>query len=266
MEYNIEKLDEAIVYYLTYNPDIPKSINQIYNSLCEEKICPDLGKSFINKDINRIRFSTICHVLDSQYDNIHKFYNGTQLYLMFSTKDKADIIKSNQSLIGHQNPIQHQFDIPNHCNIIDYILDNSNYYSQFSLAEFMDGKNTALHIVCKEGRLDLLNKILDKYDINIQTKNKDGQSIVELVTNAQIMKKLLDYDYSKKIIKLETTTLNLKNNNALMSISTSLTLKKAGSDLYKWRVLAKIYGYTLAALIIKVLFNNMLILIGSTKC
>ena len=47
----------------------------------------------------------MCHVLDSQYENIHKFYDGTQLYLMFSTRDKGDVIKSNQSLIDHQKPV-----------------------------------------------------------------------------------------------------------------------------------------------------------------
>ena len=75
------------------------------------------------------------------------------------------------------------------------MLDNRDYCSRFNLTEFMDSKNTALHIVCKEDRLDLLNKILDKYDVDIQMKNKDGQSVIELVTNAQIMKRLLDYDY-----------------------------------------------------------------------
>ena len=68
------------------------------------------------------------------------------------------------------------------------------------------------------------------------------------------------------MLKLEMTAQNLKDSNTHISISTSSTLKKLEKDVYKWRVLAKAYGYALAALIINVLFNNMLILVGSTQC
>jgi len=258
MEYSIDKLDEAIVFYLTCNPDKPKSIYEVYNGLCEEKICPDLNKSFMTKDINKTKFTTICHVLDTLYCNIHKFYSNNTLYLMFSLKDKNQIILSNYHLIKNvTNPVC-EFLAPDQCNVINYMLDNKNYCTSFNLTEFMNDRDTMLHIVCQSNRVDLLDKMLLSYDVDINVKNKEGKTPLDISTNNQIMRKLLEYDFNRKLLKLQVDKQDLKENNTHIINTTSLSLNKCSEDMQKLKNQMYMYKFLFFATGIGMFLNSVL--------
>ncbi|AYV78798.1 MAG: hypothetical protein Edafosvirus34_8 [Edafosvirus sp.] len=262
MEYAIEKLDEAIVYYLTINPNVPKSIYQIYDGLCQEKICPDLNKSFMTKDINKTRFTTLCHILDTQYNNIHKFYDRNMLYLLFSTKDKSEVISNNNMLVrGNNMPMNKydptfMFELPNQCNVIAYMLDNKDYCSKFNLTDYMDDKNNMLHAVCQNNRMDLLERILSSYDVDLNIKNRDGKTALDLVTNVQMMRKLLEYDFNKKLLKLQLETQNLKENNTHVVFATSMSIQKYNDEISKVKNQVYMYKFLFYAVSLGMLFNR----------
>merc|ERR1711871_375304 len=97
MEYTIDNLDKAVFYYLSNNQNTPKSINSIFNGLCQENIVPELNNKE-NHDINVIKLKSLCYLMDTKFQNIHKLYSNGILHLVCSkNKDFGLTEKDNNS-------------------------------------------------------------------------------------------------------------------------------------------------------------------------
>jgi hypothetical protein len=218
MEYSIEQLDAAILYYLSTNANIAMSIKKIYNDICEEKICPDLYDQRL-KEINKIKFTTICHTMDSRFTNLHKYFSNGTLYLMFSTRNKDDVLKS---FFDNTNKVDeianNQMEVPEYCDIIKFALDNPQHSAKLKFDDYMDGTNTVLHIICINKRHDLLKKLLESYDVNTNIMNKDQKTPFDLLSDDKstvlMMRELSDYNLKKNLLALEITSQKIRTINS----------------------------------------------------
>jgi hypothetical protein len=92
MEFNLDRLDNAIYYYLTLNAEQALSLNKIYNALITDNICPELLGLVLNKrEENKKLFHNVCEHIEKQYDNIEKINKDNIIYLKFTNvkKDKV---------------------------------------------------------------------------------------------------------------------------------------------------------------------------------
>lgn len=252
MEYTIDKLEDAIMYYLTLEPDTPKSVYKIYNDLIADKICPSLNE-IKNKDIYKMKFTTLCHTMDTRYTNLKKFHANQVLYLVFTTKNVTEFIDNNYPTAYTSNTSE----LPKNCDMIEYILNNPDYCSDFDFTDFIDGNDTVLHVICRNNNVNLLNKLLDRYNVDVNIKNKNNQMPVEVTMSTEVTKKLIEYQYKKREIEYENRLI------ALQSYNTTLR-NESVSNTQKARNFEKVHAYynfykygfytVLALLALKVIF------------
>src|SRR5688572_9025693 len=111
MEYTIDKLDEAIVFYLTINSNVPHSLSSIFQGLKDEKIIK-------LRDTDIPTFMTTCYYLNKNYDNILKEYHNGIVYLTFSTYKRQF---KDDEYVNRKADVN----IPDDgCQLISYLLEN----------------------------------------------------------------------------------------------------------------------------------------------
>lgn len=217
MEYPITELNNAVEYLLTMNSDTPMSLNQIFNSLCEEKICPELA-SLMNREENKLKFTTVCYTLDGFFKNIHKYTYKNALYLMFSHKSKAEAVIFMNKYFNNNLVTPMLSDNVDLCDVIDFALKHPEYNSTLKMSEYIDGNNTALHIVCEHKRSELLDALLAKHTINIDSLNSQGKKAYDILIEnnapSTMVQRLTDYKlatYETKLKVMEQSNVNLRN-------------------------------------------------------
>lgn len=225
MEYHINQLDEAIVYYLTLNANIAIHYTKIYFDLRDEGTCRDLYDIKHND-----RFMSCCYTLDLLHDNIHKFYRNGELFLMFSRNH----VKGSEPIYNKDN-WSNVFDYPGSFAIIECIANTPKYAKVFKfdqLTPSINGIDTPLHIICRNGMIELLKKILSYgSDIDIEVRNFNDVSLLRMVeNNGKILKILLDYKHKKSLdlIIEQNKKLNKVNNEHDRSLK---ILMKQNKDL-----------------------------------
>jgi hypothetical protein len=220
MEYTLDKLDDAIFYYLSTKPNTPLSFYQIFDGLCRDKVVPDLLLQH-NRDINKLKFTASCCILDSKFNNIYKYPYDKTIYLMFSTKSKLECLQMLDSFVGATRAIKKPdddtkfYDI-DYCELVDFSLKNPQYSPTLNFKELIDGKNTILHLVCINKRQDLLTKLLDNYNIDTSIKNFSGKTPVDILmeqNNIVMVLELLHYNHKKELLEEQVKNLELKKFN-----------------------------------------------------
>ena len=185
MQYCLDKLDDAIYYYLTLNKNVEKSQSEIYNALISEDICPDLiGHKNNRRDINKIEFKTICFTMDLKYDSIKKCLKNGNYYLIFSDE-----------------PLK-----PEPCAIIE--SDDSK----------ITDANELLFKACQDSNIQAVENLLNNHDIDIKYK-KDNLSFYDVLSDNHvsilIAKKLFKYEHKNELLNLHNKIKELKQINTL---------------------------------------------------
>jgi hypothetical protein len=216
MEYTIDQLGDAIMYYLSINAETPLSMNKIYNDLFD--ICPDL-KTHKYKEL----FQTTCLMMETTYKHIYKLYKNSTVYLVFSPEDKQLAIVKYQNIINN-NFVDNVEENIDYCNLIKNMLDNPQVGQKFNLNEYIDGTNTPLHVLCKNNKTDTLKTVLDRYHVDVDIQNKDGLKLIDVLpqdpSSYETMKLLLSNEAKAKFFDYELKLQNLKlENTKLMTAS-----------------------------------------------
>jgi hypothetical protein len=254
MEYSIEQVDNAIYYYLSTTPDKFISINKIYSELINENICHDLMNSqqFL---LNQTIYLLNCYKLCDIYNNITKEYKDSVLYLRFNTKS---IVKENNlpfNTIKNNDIFDNSFNLPtelsnnvlyfktsfnNSFNSPTELLNNVlnlNIHNHIKINDYINKNDTIIHHVCREGDLKLLLYIKQYFDIDINLKNINNETLLEVLPGnsdgLKIQKILLENHYEKLLldtnVELEKIkTINFANCNMINELE--LKLK---SNIYK---------------------------------
>ncbi|QKF94610.1 hypothetical protein QKU48_gp1152 [Fadolivirus algeromassiliense] len=265
MDHPISQLDDCIFDYLTSHPDTPKSFHSMYNDISGTSghRCSELNDPY-NRSLYKNRFLTACYTLDNKYQNIHKIFKNSIPYLIFSSKSKAEIMNdyNNQDLLNiNSNDINIDYD-----SMIDYLLENLDQYETFDFnnAQITENETLLEHIV-KSGNVDKFRKIMDMYDIDL-TKRINNKSLIDVAFssgNIQMLKELLEYQHSKKIMELTTSLSDIRRaNTRLLNGNRVLQLrnKTLETTLYETQENSTFYsmGFYIAFTINILLFGSML--------
>jgi hypothetical protein len=195
MEYTIDQIDDAIYYYLTCNNGKLFTSTQIYNGICNEKICVDLTKDF-NKEANKLKFMNACHSLDSKYEDVTKRMTNGVLTLGFNCK----------TAIGLSEPeiFNTMFSCDDWSQSLGYGIDT-----------FYDGNDTVIHLVCRRGNKRVLSKIMKTFEIDPHMKNNEGKTLIDVLPKDEngmaMLMDLMNCIKEKEVLALKTQ-LNVYNN------------------------------------------------------
>lgn len=233
MEYDIDRLDEAIFYCLSLHPDAFLTPVRIYNWISNQSICPALNPTDRNeRDSLKIRFNCICRTLDTRFKNVHILrdsINPDIPYLIMTNKAKIEAEK--EFIRQNFSSYIPEFDELNTMSLqtIEYMIKNPEFSATLDFSEFVDGTDTILHILCKDCRLDLIEYLLDMYDIDINIKNLHGLTPYELLPfdhnddSVKIITKLLKYEYDTQVNKIKTNLRDIREmNTKLVNTNTKL--------------------------------------------
>lgn len=218
MEYSVDKLDEAIYFFLTTHPDIPYSVSSIYKNIIDENICKEL------KDDNyQTHFRTICMMLNRMFKHVHKFYIDDTIYLIYSTDDDVTVLnkhKYSNSLLAESNiDIDNMFDTHDYCNMLQYMIKNPLLKSKYNIDEFVNDNDAAIHVATKENNDELVQAICTNFNVNISRKNKEGKTPIDIAmenNNTKIMKSLLTFSMESEIGKQQEMIHRLQADNNLL--------------------------------------------------
>lgn len=234
MDHSISQLDECIFDYLVSHVDEPKNFTQIYNDISSTHghRCSELN-NIPNRNLYKQRFLTTCHTIDNTYDNIHKIFKNDVAFLMYSTKSKSEINTTFNNYSGlfaevHQSPDFNDFGTNDFDGMIDYLLDNTSAYKNFNFSSPISSTENMLQFIVKNNKVDKLKKILDQYDIDL-TETVNGKSLIDIASeqnSTQVLRYLLDYTSSKKILILQTQLLATKQNNTTLRNNNAILILK----------------------------------------
>lgn len=206
MEFTIDKLDNAIKYYLSTEPNTPHSVNKIWGEMVE--ICPNLhNKSEIT--MNKIKFNTLCRTLDLENTSIEKMYNKGLLYLMFRTRDNVKVIDNKD-----YKQVQFEDDNVTSLDMVRYMIKSKNVLSDATLnSNFDEHNNTPIHILCKHNDYNMLGYVMDTYDVDYNKKNKFGETYLDIAVKNKSVKcvtLLLEHKYIDQINAVNRKNIELE--------------------------------------------------------
>lgn len=246
MQYSIDQVDKAIYYYLTLHKDDAISTHKIFDALCKEDICPDL-KNYANKDINKIIFTTECHIIEHKYDDIYKLLKGNTLYLVFTSKSKQDAVLKHSSLDDLQEPVEKPL------SIINYMLTRNDWPTNYSFTEKYNETDSILHIVCKEGVRQLLKQLLQNFNVNINSVNSLGQTLKDVLPRNDngfaMLEDILAYEQSNKLHELYQEMYGMRSQNTFYN-ELSYTHRQSVKSLKKQLLCMRVSLFSAVSLLL----------------
>lgn len=222
MNYPLSELENCIFDYLASKPDILISINKILMDItCTSGYRCDALEHLLstNNHFGQKKFFEACDNLDSNFKNVHKFYNQDDnlFYLMFSTEkkptmnsfDNDDNNNGNLELSINQNII------------LDYFLKNNNTNKDNKYTEFIKS-------YLSKCTVDDAKSIFEQYSFS----NQEIFNLAKNNNNMDLVIYLLKERYAGKITKLKADNLVLKKNNTVLLIKNN-TLESHNKKLIK---------------------------------
>ena len=182
---------------------------------------------------------TLCNI--SNYDNIFNYDNNYNIYEMISIlfKKKINLNVNYEDKYG-RNALFYLQSGKYDEKIIKLLVEN-----KIKVDHKDEDGNTALHhIIIKNGKTDLIYKLINIGNVNFMIKNNQNESGLDLINTKWISKKNLNpdekgnvYNFSeiKKLIQLIKRKLSFKieDNNLLQSNDLNLSRNSNSQNLYK---------------------------------
>jgi hypothetical protein len=236
MDHAIENVDECIFDYLVSNADEFKSIPTIFSNIIKETghRCITLKNEFLKY---KNKFIATCYLLNNSYNNIHKIFINDRLYLMYSNKhiDSYDDYTQN---ITDDYIFDADFSYLDKDGLAYYISYNYHDLTNFNPCNYLDDIDSIMHFIVKRDNHELVKKTLDRFECdkieyNIDNKNKDGltlMNIAETNGNFVMYKKLLDIKYEKYIKDLNENIVDLNKRLKMLKMK-NIKLKNTNIEL-----------------------------------
>jgi hypothetical protein len=233
MQYSITDLDKAIYSYLSCHPDTPQSVHQIFSGVCKEKICPDL-ENHPARERNKQLFNLTCVTLDSDFQNVHKMYIHGKMYLIFSADTKDVVLKKWNDDLEVVSAWDDSEDDIDYGHIIEQIINNPQKYTDFNVNDRIDGIDTPLHLLCREGKYDSIDKLLKIYDVELCLKDRKEKTPLEIAmerNDSKMIKLLMTYEYEQKLTDLRYQNEMLKKVNKDVLVANSKHVKNISNNM-----------------------------------
>ena len=225
MDHKIEELDACIFDYLSSHPDTPKSFTQIFNDISGTSghRCSQL-MDLSNRKKYRDLFTTTCYTMDNKWKNIHKVFKNDIPYLVFSTKNRSDVMINCGNLPITIDLTGGQQDIFELDSAIDYMLDSSERQGDFDFSLQLNTNENLIQYLVRKNKLDKLRKLLKLFDVKINEKF-NGKTLVETAMengSIEVVKELMDLDFNNKKYELDTTIKDLRKCNTILQNENAL--------------------------------------------
>lgn len=230
-------IDEEILQLLTQNPNKWMSVISLYNQYTKEHT------------VNKKEFIVNCELLNTRFNNVRKYHKNNLCYLAFVTNNSLipeDVLFEVEE--KYNNYINDEiFRSLDRCDVIEYMIKNSNCCENLSLSEYFDGVDTALHILFKKGRIDLVNTLVSCYDIDFDIKNGNNESLLDVLNysdkNASKLVKLVFEHQFAKLNETNNNNLNKIKQTNTQLLETNKKLSNENSLLKKQIMLTNVYKY-----------------------
>lgn len=230
-----KKLDESIFQLLTQEPNKWMPISTLYNLYTKEnpKYTP-----------NKKNFIMICEVLNGRFKNVRKCHKNNICNLAFVTNENLPIFSN---ALDNIEFLEKDFKPVDSVEMIEYMIDNPECVHSLSLNEYWDGTDTVTHILFKNGRLEPIKKLLDRYAIDFSVKNVNGKSLLDVIDYSSKdaanlvelyylnLAKDLRSKFDKEIDLVKTNnTFLLDKNKKLSAENNQLISKLSTFELLRW--------------------------------
>ncbi|AYV84015.1 MAG: hypothetical protein Hyperionvirus15_53 [Hyperionvirus sp.] len=229
-------IEEGTFQLLTQEPNKWISVVRLYNLLSNDH--PGVS-------ISKKEFLLKCELLNTRFKNVRKRTRNGVCNLAFVVDDSSLV-----DGVGGGEDGEKIFKALDKCEVIEYMISNKEYCSNLSLNEFFDGVDTVVHILFRNGRVDLVERLLETFDVDLGVKNSEGKTLLDVVNygeggNAGKLIRLV-YESQMNALKLkhsgelvvvkQRNTALLEINKKLESENLMLKRKLGGSDLFVWSV------------------------------
>ena len=187
----IETLEEVIVYILTLENSAISIVN-LWNKLLDEVTGLDSREMHV---IYKELYNTICYTIDKRRSGVKRLYNGDMLYLIFSTEDKIDSEYDMNGPEDSENQDIYVTSKDEQCELfIKAIRDD--YLSPNDIIR--DGKTVLMQLV-ESNQVSTVKEILKKEKIDISIEDSKGKTVIDMTTNSEMIKLLIEYRYENEI-------------------------------------------------------------------
>lgn len=198
MEFTSDKIQDAIYYVLTINPNKTFTIDD----LCTVIKCDNICNSFFAKNggyntrSSSLLFKEHCKSLPENFTNVS--FDGT--YYSFKQTEL-------------------QYDINKIETIVNTFLESSDNID-FDFHKIYQKGQSVLHILCILNKQELLSKLSDMIVIDFDTPNNEGQTLYQVTDNLDFLNFLIKLtlkqykeqrDYVICDLKMRNTELSNKN-------------------------------------------------------
>jgi len=224
MDHKIEKLDECIFDYLTFNKDVIKSVYTIYNDItqdtghrCTELRNPDM------RDIYRKKFMATCYQMSDKYENIHKLFKNNRLFLVYSNLTAGEVVKKygGEILDINSSLLEEEFKKIDRSSLVDYLIDNDNELNKLVPdTYFTEDNDTMLHIIARHNKWNEFKKLVKNYYPDLETRNRYNLTPIDVALecgNAKILYEMVKYKYEDQISKLNNEDRQVRMLNTELS-------------------------------------------------
>jgi hypothetical protein len=250
----IEKIQFDIFQLLALNPDKFRSITSLYNEYNKKKLRDD--ENYI--PIDRTVFCTSCYDIDNCYNNIKKTGNLGNYKLALITNDSVL-----EESLNDNNKLKEDYANITPIDIINFYVNNPEFSSPNIFNELVNDTDPMLHYVCRNGKPEMIEKLLNSYDFDLSIKNKNNEEIYDVINfendfrnGVKIAKLITNYQMNKyKLLRLSTED-QLKKDNTLL-INQNIKYKNDVKKLEKYfYILCIIYG-CIMAICVGLVYNHI---------
>mgnify|MGYP001566138410 CR=1 FL=1 len=232
MQYPEEKIEDAIYYILSLNPDVFFTVDELYDIIKKDKICNVNSKSAL-----KTRFSSM-------------ELNFTNLCIC---EDKIKFIKNND------NNDNNLINVSNLSYDMVSVVNNPERYPNVKFNIIYENGQTIQHLLCISGNINLLKKIHENFGLDFNVKNSQGETIMDVSSDPFVLKTLSDFKTAQLEEKYISINYELKSqNNSLQDTNykLNLELEKSKKKGYQALVISILSAIFLAIMWSKLLIKN----------
>lgn len=185
-----------IMIELTNNSDTFVSYSEMYNTFIIN------NPKYLNNDYFKYKLQLLFLTYNQLYSNIKHIIYKNEHYLMWSLDNNLKISPPEQNITTH---------VIDYIKLIDFCINNN--FENYDPNLRLDNMNNSIHICINEDNIDLLDRLINLYNIDWNKQNVDNLIPIELAKkkkNSYMIDIILTDYYNNKISDIIDHNNNIK--------------------------------------------------------
>jgi hypothetical protein len=210
---DFKEVEKYVMLFISRHSGKLCSIQDIFNDIVEDK---DIKSPDIRNDL-KIKLNIVMSQLDSNQKNVTVIKKGQSYLVGYDIKSSDYISELVIPTTNTTNDIVNTEQMAK--SMFEYIVDNDINYT---IKSDCNGENL-LFIGVTLGDTVRVNKLVNKYSMSFFDKNKDGNSVLDLIPDSPMLKYCIN-ENNKEIKSLKDKNSDLCHN--ILCINAELALMK----------------------------------------